>query len=106
MYKGLMTLMIMIISSSYFRVPLPGFMGGVTIKLKPVAKAPEYMQVTFRDATLEACDNCKAMMKHANIVYNDWYHQSMFARTFYLLNDPNLLRGLQRTVIATEPRAK
>jgi hypothetical protein len=81
-------------------------MGGVTIKLKPVAKAPEYMQVTFRDATLEACDNCKAMMKHANIVYNDCYHQSMFARTFYLLNDPNLLRGLQRTVIATEPRAK
>jgi len=60
---------------SYFHVPLPGFMHGVTIKLKPVAKAPEYIQAIFRDATLEACDNCKTMMKHANIVYHDWYHQ-------------------------------
>jgi hypothetical protein len=53
-------------------------MHGVTIKLKPVAKAPEYIQAIFRDATLEACDNCKTMMKHANIVYHDWYHQSVF----------------------------
>jgi uncharacterized membrane-anchored protein len=64
-------------ASSYFRVPLPGLMCGVTIKLKPVAKAPEYLQMTFKDATLEACDNCKTMMKHAKIVYNDWHYQSM-----------------------------
>jgi hypothetical protein len=52
-------------------------MRGVTIKLKPVAKEPKYMQVTFKNAALEACDNCKTLMKHAKIVYNDWYHQGM-----------------------------
>lgn len=61
--------------SSYFHVPLPNFICGVAIKLKPVAKASEYSRRIFEEATLEACDNCKMMMKHARITYDDWYHQ-------------------------------
>ena len=81
-------------------MPLPGSVCGVTIKLKPVAKAPKYLQATFMDATLEACDNCKAMMRHANIVYRDWYHQGMF-RTyrFYQVVDVKIRRRLHRNII-------
>lgn len=69
----------MIYLSSYFRVSPPDFTCGVAIKLKPVAKVSEYSRAIFQDATLEACDNCKVMMKHARIVYNDWYHQGILA---------------------------
>ena len=64
------------ILSSYLRVPVSDLMYGVTIKIKPVAKALEYSPAVFSKATVKACDNCQAMMKHAKIVYQDWHNLS------------------------------
>lgn len=63
--------------SSYLRTPIPEVLSGVTIRLKPVAKAPKYSPLVFSQATVEACDNCQVMMKHAKIVYRDWHRQGM-----------------------------
>lgn len=107
--KNCTTLMTYI--SSYFRVSPPDYTCGVAIKLKPVAKASEYSRTIFQEATLEACDNCKAMMKHARIVYNDWYHQGLFATYILFLvmlticvrqedyDDSTTLRTLRRLII-------
>lgn len=79
-------------NSSYLRAPAPDLLCGVAIKLKPVAKAPEYSPLIFRNAMLEACDNCKMMMKHASIIYDDWHNQGIVyctvADTEYSLTFP------------------
>jgi hypothetical protein len=51
----------------------PRNMGGLAVYIEAVAKYSTYKEEIIGKAEVRACKNCELMMRHANIVYNDWY---------------------------------
>ena len=54
-------------------VQAPRNMGGLAVRIGVVGSYSTYKDEIIGKAEVRACDNCQLMMRHAKIVYNDWY---------------------------------
>lgn len=66
-------------SSAYMNVKPPNNMGGLAVLIQVVGEYSTYKEEIINKAEVKACENCKLLMNHANIVYNDWYKRGIFS---------------------------
>jgi hypothetical protein len=56
-------------------VEAPRNMGGLAVYTEVVGGYSTYKTEIVGKAQVRACENCKLMMRHAKIVYHDWYQR-------------------------------
>jgi len=59
----------------YMNVEAPRNMGGLAVYTEVVGGYSTYKTEIVGKAQVRACENCKLMMRHAKIVYHDWYQR-------------------------------
>jgi hypothetical protein len=62
----------------YMNVEAPRNMAGLAILIEVVGEYSTYKAEIVGKAKVRACDNCKLLMSHANIVYKDWCNRANF----------------------------